>query len=636
VSEKHEKNMFLEAARRAVRKVGWNPRVDLDVLDNKPADSLGSPSYGYRSGIVRLQYSPGLLARLTRVRSDLMGDDLGDPRACLDAVVASRVYMASGGYKICPYSTYDYAGILEASADGMRSAGASEAEALEFSRPIASFFIASVVAGVSATSEPDPGTFRCGWPLDQIISVPEDATLPNYSALYSNIQLRLWIRDGEIAKALRSRFPRPFDALDFETERGVAILLDTFELSGDGRDGLAWAEEGTREFIIDALKYDYRSWPIKAFQFAELFTPYAICNEGERPQPPPPQAGQPNSSGRPSFQAEERRALVQSPEMPTQQAVQESETRIGRSLTGAPPDSFYERFERDAQFRRRVLSSGVGKGINPLKFHMSFESLDALYRGRVAKVEIECETVTRAGTAIDVAHMTRQKLGDSLPSLNCIDWGATRFDAGGELELYKKDLPITDQRAGAAQMNGFPDLLFVVDSSGSMGWDPKSGQGPYDSLLRAIYSVFAFLEEQNKAQHMRFAAINFSATTLCTAWKSYSELNVVKRLLFRHQGGGTVFASAPLEATASNSLDRFLCLMVTDGQISNQGDVVRVVGNMISKGNDFAHIQIGRETPLVEHLRQINVPVHVIADHTELDGLCLEYTRNTWGPGGSA
>jgi hypothetical protein len=635
MSERQEKDAFFEAARRAVRRVGWDPRSDLDVLEGEPTDSLGSPSYGYRAGRVRLRYVPDLLPRLTHLLAALRCADLGDPEACLDAVVASRVYMSAGGYKICPYSAYDYAGILEAAADGLRSAGATEAEALEFGRPIASFFIASVVAGVNAIAGSDPQTFRRGWPLDQMVSVLEDATLPSYTALYANIQLRLWMRDPTLAEALRSRFPRPFDALDFETDRGVAILLDTFELSGDGRDGLAWVDERMREFIIDELKFNYRDWPIKAFQFAELFAPYAIRDEAERPQPRPPDANQRGDSSRPSSQAEERRAALQSPAMPIRQAMQESEAGGGPSLFGVPEDPFSERFDRDAQFRRRVLSSGAGTGVNPLKYHMSFESLDALYRQRATKVELESETVRKVGMAIDVAHMTREKLGDALPSLNSIDWGATRIGCDGDLELYRKALPITDEKAGLTQMNGFPDLLFIVDSSGSMGWDPKAGQGPYDSLLRAAYSVFAFLEERNKAQHMKFAAVNFSATTLGTPWKSYSELQVIKKLLFQHQGGGTVLARAPLEKVARSSSDRFLCLMVTDGQIKNRSEVVDVVRNMLSKGHHFALIQIGGETPLVGLLRQMNVPVHVIADHRGLEGLCLEYTQRVWGPGGS-
>ena len=41
------------------------------------------------------------------------------------------------------------------------------------------------------------------------------------------------------------------------------------------------------------------------------------------------------------------------------------------------------------------------------------------------------------------------------------DWGATRIGPDSELELYRKALPITDEKAGVTEMNGFPDLLFA-------------------------------------------------------------------------------------------------------------------------------------------------------------------------------
>jgi len=635
MGERNQKNAFVKAARRAVRKVGWDPRADLEILESERPQALGSPRYGYRPGRVRLTYSPDLPERLARIETAPACRAPSKPGARLEVVVASRVYMSAGSYKICPYSAYDYAGILEAAADGLRSARASEAEVAEFAQPVASFFIASVVAGVSAVAGPDPGAFRSGWPLDQMVSVLEDATLPSYSALYANVQLRLWSDDPALAGSLRSRFPQPFDALEFETDRGVAILLDTFDLAGTGKDGLAWHEEGPRELVIDQLKYNWRHWPIKAFQFAELLAPYVTQPGVDQPNPPQPRTEGGGHAERPSSQAEGRRAAVQGSEMPIRQALEEREADAACALPGMPVEPFAERFNEDARFRRQVLGSGIGTGLNPLKYHMGFESLDALYRHRATRVELESETVHRQGMAFDVAHMTREKLGDGLPSLNRIDWGATRVGAGGELELFQKTLPITDETPAAIRMRGFPDLLFVVDSSGSMGWDPKEGNGPYDALLRAVYSVLAFLEEEKKAQHMRFAAVNFSGTTLCTTWKSFAELKDVKKLLFQYQGGGTVLAPAALQEIARSSSDHFLCLMVTDGKIKNVAAVVGVVQGMLSRGHRFILIQIGAETPLVGLLRQIGVPAHVIPDHQALEGLCLEYTRTVWGPGGA-
>jgi len=166
-----------------------------------------------------------------------------------------------------------------------------------------------------------------------------------------------------------------------------------------------------------------------------------------------------------------------------------------------------------------------------------------------------------------------------------------------------------------------------------MAWNPRAGSGAYDSLLRAFYSVLCFLERQQKAQYMRYAAINFSGTTLKTPWKTYAEIAEIKKLLFRRQGGGTVFDPTSLDRLVQVSNDSVFSLMVTDGQIKNADAVLERAVAMTANGHHFVLIQIGKETPLVTQLREESLPVHMIADHKELEGLCLQYSRKTWGKG---
>jgi len=261
---------------------------------------------------------------------------------------------------------------------------------------------------------------------------------------------------------------------------------------------------------------------------------------------------------------------------------------------------------------------------------MGFEALDALYRSRVTKVEIESEVTRKKGTAFEIAHLSREELGATMPGFSNIDWGATRIAPKGGLQLYEKKIAITDRTPVTLERGGFPDLLFIIDSSGSMNWDPKAGSGPYDSLLRAVYSVLHFLERHNKAQYMRFAVVNFSGTTVKTPWLLFAELRKVKELLFRHEGGGTTLDCAMVRRIVEASPDRFLCLLVTDAQISNATDVFSTIKAMTDKGHGFVLIQIGRPSPLTQQVQKAGLAAHVIQDHTQLEGLCLDYARKTW------
>ena len=274
------------------------------------------------------------------------------------------------------------------------------------------------------------------------------------------------------------------------------------------------------------------------------------------------------------------------------------------------------------------MQIGIDRGKSPVQ--MGFDALDALYLNRVSRVEIESDVTCKKSMAFEIAHCGREPLGASMPGFNNVDYGASRRGPDGKLVLYEKIIPITQQIPAKLEIAGFPDLLLIVDSSGSMQWDPRAGSGPYDSLLRAIYSVFHFLEKHGKAQYMRFAAVNFSATTLKTAWHRYGEWRKIKELLFRHQNGGTRLNYAVIRGIVEESPDRFLCLFITDCQISNAAEVVDTIRMTVSRGHGFVLIQVGRSSPLAEQIRKAGLPVHIITDHRQLEGLCLEYAKETW------
>ena len=627
---KSEQTLFVEAARQTVRKAGWDPRYDLEVLDPR-GPSAQPVRYGWHTGRVRLAYVPGLQQSIVAALESLGGRDGSlTPESVFRDVIAARVLLQVGSFKVCPYSAYDYAEILEASADGLRSAHACEADAYRFMVPATSLFITAVVCGTYALEGPDPVGMRTGWAMDQVASsLAENSSLPAFAAVCANVQLRLWSNAAVIDEALRTRY-EACDALDFETDRGVAILLDTFEHAGVA-DGLAWSDEFLRESIIDELKYNWRAWPLKAFQWAEMLAPYLCATEGHQ-LPPQPRSVPPNQAGRPSDEARRRRATVHPPGNVDVRRMTPADNSY-RPVPGVPMDPFTERMRTDSEFRQRVLQSGIGRGKNPLDYHlnMGFDALDALYRSRAVTVRVEADSVSRKGMALEIAHLARHEVGGGMPDVSRIDWGATRFWPQGGMQLFHKVFPIAEDSLVKAEMRGFPDLLLVVDSSGSMEWDPKGGQGPYDSLLRAIYGVLGFLESRNMIRYVRFAVANFSARTVVTPWHGYADLRKVKEALFRWQGGGTVLDCSAIERVAASSSDRFLCLMVTDSRISNADTALASIRRIAERGHQFIFIQLGGVTPMSTGLSELGIPVHVIADVRELEGLCLEYAQRHYG-----
>jgi len=637
VKRTKQNDLFVKAARQAVSNVGWSPDEDLEILRPTGSDDLRSAHYGHKASKVRLMNCPKLFEELRKTLAIIDQTNLGDPEKLFNDIVASRVYLKTGSFEICPLSVNEYAEIRDASADGLRSAGATELQVIDFATEATSIFIASVVSGVYGIEGPGPDQvcFRRGWLTDHIVSsVSHEVELSQYVTLYANIQLNLWGDNKILTRILRDRFHRPFDALEFETDRGISILLDSTRYTGFGvnKIGLA-SDENVRELIIESLRYDFDKWPIKAFQWAEMFAPYIFAQANGQQPPVQPQPDQivPGGAGMlPSEEAQDRLDGITVPRpapIPGQYGSNESGTV---QLDGIPFDPFSETLGNDNQFLQELIQAGIGKGKPIMNLALNFDVLDAIYRARATHVRIESESDKSKDMTFDMTHVARKEADPQHIRWNMIDYGRTRFGQNSEPTLYEKRHPLKCEVPVIEDMSGFPDLMFVVDSSGSMSWDPRNGQGPYDCLLRAIYSVFAFLEEQGKGQHMKFAAVNFSGRTLKTSWVPFGELRKIKEMLFKHQRGGTVLDCAMLEEIVNRSDDRFLCLIITDGQISNSPQVFETVKMMKNRGHGVVMIQIGRRSTLSDELEKEGIPAPVVTDPKELTGLFLNYAQKNW------
>ena len=640
IKQTEKRDLFISAARRAVIKAGWDPQDDLEILRPSSSGDVSSETYGYKSYRVRLHHCPNLLSEIRHTLTLIEQRAFNNEENILNDVVASRVYLQIGSFIVCPLSVGEYYKIRDASADGLRSAGANETEVADFITAATSLFIASVVSSIYGIEGPDPVSFRRGWVLDHIISsVSREASLTRYIALYANIQLSLWCDDEKLARILRNWFPRPFEALEFETDRGVSILLDTVKYSGFGvdRPGLA-SDKNLCELIIDRIRYDFEKWPVKAFQWAEMFAPYIIAEKGGRDLPPQahpwPQVNPymlvPASEDlTPSSIAQGRMDNITA-NVPSMPVTNGTNGRGGIRLDDISIEPYSEMLVNDTQFLEQMLQTGIGLGKGIMNMVLDLETLDILYKLRATNVEIESEPQKRKDMTFDMTYVAKREADPECIHWNKVNYSGLRFNKEREPILYEKELPLKYDIPVQEDNSGFPDLLFVVDSSSSMGWDPRRGKGPYDCLLRAVYSVFVFLERKGKGQHMKFAAVNFSKNTIKTQWVAFNDLLEIKKMLFKHQRGGTILNCNILRQIVNESEDRFLYLMITDGQISNSSEVLETLKMIKSLGHGVVFIQIGNRSKLSTELEKSGISAPTVNDPNQLSGLFLSYAQKNW------
>jgi AraC-like DNA-binding protein len=142
---------------------------------------------------------------------------------------------------------------------------------------------------------------------------------------------------------------------------------------------------------------------------------------------------------------------------------------------------------------------------------------------------------------------------------------------------------------GGAQKSS-PDLLLVLDSSGSMGSlkDEKS------NLFNAVKSCFAIIKHFEK-NNSEVALINFSSKATINLWSNnYKE---IKEGLLLEGGGNTVFPIDALEKLRRLKKSNAVIVIITDGEIQNDIQALEILTEHLLLGNKvFMFLQDTKST----------------------------------------
>ena len=130
---------------------------------------------------------------------------------------------------------------------------------------------------------------------------------------------------------------------------------------------------------------------------------------------------------------------------------------------------------------------------------------------------------------------------------------------------------------GGAQKSS-PDLLLVLDSSGSMGSlkDEKS------NLFNAVKSCFAIIKHFEK-NNSEVALINFSSKATINLWSK--DYKGIKEGLLLEGGGNTVFPIDALEKLRRLKKSNAVIVIITDGEIQNDIQALEILTEHLLLGN---------------------------------------------------
>ncbi len=136
-----------------------------------------------------------------------------------------------------------------------------------------------------------------------------------------------------------------------------------------------------------------------------------------------------------------------------------------------------------------------------------------------------------------------------------------------------------------------PDLLIVLDSSGSMEWHysniSKKGRGPYHT---AVVASFASLHCAAK-KGAKFSVINFSNFADVCPWTS--DQRQAEKVLLRYQGGGTVMPTKQLVEQCLKAEKPVLVFIITDFGIHNWDSTRKTLISLANQGHKIVGFFIG-------------------------------------------
>ncbi|MFW9963710.1 MAG: hypothetical protein ACFFCX_09115 [Candidatus Sifarchaeia archaeon] len=183
---------------------------------------------------------------------------------------------------------------------------------------------------------------------------------------------------------------------------------------------------------------------------------------------------------------------------------------------------------------------------------------------------------------------------------------------------------------GITQDKSFPDMLIVIDSSGSMTWgmSQKSISGPYHT---ALVAAFASMEVALR-MGARVAAINFSSASRTSKWSTSKA--EVERVLLAYQGEGTVAPVKKITEMCQLSDSNVMVLLITDAEIANWEKFVDSVRNLSNRGHRMFlfHITTGRgKKTMTQHaLEEAGAIVYPLGSVKDLPGLVIREVRNVY------
>jgi len=557
-----------------------------------------------------------------------------EKRNNLDDLVYFVVDHEIGHWEECPFDIEYEKGIRDGVLKGLVKGGLTQSAALNYEPRMSNLFMDIVNNVLNANQGYDPEKYRYGMSLFYLKEGMIAGNFGKEFAVFVDTQLRMCMPDAE-ANGIVKYFSN-YSEIKHLTKKAIKILNSTMNLLNYvDTDFMSRIYKSSSK--IQRNLSDKKKWPIKAEKLAELFASFMK----DLPLTSPLFSF---SSGYAS-DINDNDKVPAIPEKPTSN-IPENAKKPDKNKKGFPTPFLDDLLPEEKVFMPPPPGKLPGKIVyvpgnkvpaKPKNFEDRLSQLDRLYNNRAEEINgINYGGNEEEDHEYVLKHMKKRMIKEPskvLPSK--IDFRKTEpkfkrglFGTKFDFDFFTKEVPLTRSGRQRLAEKGLRGYAFIVDSSGSMQWNPDSGTGNYDLCLRSVYSIFDYLERTEKAEISKFAAINFSNTTNATPWHSYEELDELKKVLFHHQNGGTTLDPKYLTMLNNDADFKYLAIMVTDGVIDNYQQVIPKVHDIVNLGHEFVLFQLQGVSKFSEELSNSGIDVRYLSNPEDIIGMSLRRVKN--------
>lgn len=177
-----------------------------------------------------------------------------------------------------------------------------------------------------------------------------------------------------------------------------------------------------------------------------------------------------------------------------------------------------------------------------------------------------------------------------------------------------------------------PDLMIVVDSSGSMQWDftaKKNNKSPFHVALVASFAALQFAISKG----VKVSAINFSDYFVSQSWTT--EYEKIENILLHYMGMGTTLPVKKIKDFCYESDRKSLIILITDFEIHNWNSAYNDIVEILTMGNKLIGFFIGGKQSEIESgsfddLTQLGAKFYTISKINDLIGLVIKEVQETY------